>query len=88
MSTEINVLELESSPKKTIKKKVIRKAKKTVKKVSKAKPKKFSVKGSFLVSPSGEVLSKTKSIAHVARGRKEKANEFTVSFIVKHKLIK
>lgn len=68
-----------------IRKARVAKAKKTVKAGKTAKAKVFEVKGSFTVSPEGVVIKTTKGIEKVARGRKDKSNEYTVTFIVKKK---
>lgn len=68
-----------------IRKARVTKAKKTAKAGKTAKAKVFEVKGSFTVSPEGVVIKTTKGIEKVARGRKDKSNEYTVTFIVKKK---
>lgn len=78
---EENEKVVQLKPKKP-KKKLKALAKVKTKKVVKPKAKKYAVKGSFVVSPEGAVVSKTKSIVNVARGRKDKSNEYTVSFVV------
>jgi len=65
-----------------------KKGKKVVKavKAKVAKPKKYAVKGSFMVGADGKVSKVSKGILKVAQGRKEKANEYTVTFLVKSKV--
>jgi len=68
-----------------VRKSRVTKAKKTAKAGKTAKAKVFEVKGSFTVSPEGVVIKTTKGIEKVARGRKDKSNEYKVTFIVKKK---
>jgi len=78
------MVEIASKKKRKIKKAVKKTAKAKIAKPKKVKSKKYAVKGHVVIAD-GKVVSKSKGILKVARGRKDKSNEYVISFLVKAK---
>lgn len=53
------------------------------KKKSKIKKKTYEIAGTFELDDNGNVTKKSKSIEKISKGRKDKTNQYIVSFIVK-----
>ncbi len=60
-------------------------AKKKAAKTARAKSQVFNLKGSFKVDAEGAVTKHSKSVLKVVRGRKDKANEYTITMVIAKK---